>query len=222
MNVLVGCELSGRVRDAFRDRGHAAWSCDLKGPDDQEWYLYPNQRHPQFHLVGDILKILQDGPPGGGRWHLLIAFPPCTYLTRAGLHWNSRVPGRNDLTDDALDFVRRLMAADVERIAIENPYGRIATATRPPDQIINPYEFGDDASKATCLWLKNLAALVIDPALRVPGRVVEWPRGTGKMVERWSNQADSGQHLAPPGRLRSILRATTHPGVASAMALNWS
>lgn len=142
MRVLIACESSGIVRDEFRALGHDAMSCDL----------LPTAR-PGPHYQGSVEDILGDG------WDLLIAHPPCTYLCRSGLHWNKRVPGRDAKTEEALAFVRLLMAADVERIAIENPSGRIGTAIRPADQYVHPYEFGEDASKKTGLWLKGLARL---------------------------------------------------------------
>lgn len=149
MRVLVACECSGIVRDAFRRRGHDAMSCDLK----------PTER-PGPHHVGDVLDIIADG------WDLLVAHPECTYLCSSGLHWNKRRPGRECRTEVALGFVRALMVAPIKRKAIENPVGCIGTRIRKADQIIQPYQFGDDASKATGLWLFNL------PLLR-PTRFVE-------------------------------------------------
>ena len=134
MRVLIGCEVSGTVRDAFIARGHDAVSCDL-------------QSAPGPHIVGDLLSVLADG------WDLLIAHPPCTFLASSGLHWNWRRGDRDDATARALLFVRQLLDAPIPRIAIENPIGRIGTALRRPTQIIQPYQFGDDASKSTCLWL---------------------------------------------------------------------
>ncbi len=139
MKVLVACEYSGRVRDAFLARGHDAMSCDLLPTDV-----------PGPHYQGDVRDILHDG------WDLLIAHPPCTYLTVAGLHWNKRDPARAALTEEALLFVRLLMDAPIKRIAVENPVSCISSRIRRPDQIIQPHDFGADASKKTCLWLKNL------------------------------------------------------------------
>lgn len=199
MRVLIACEYSGATKDAFRERGHDAWSCDL----DQE----PEGRWPEFHLRGDVRQFLADG------WGLMIAHPPCTYLASSGLHWNHRTPGRADKTEAGLQLVRDLMAAPIPRIAIENPIGCIGTRIRPADQIIQPYEFGDDASKATCLWLKGLSPLA--PTARIPGRMVD-----GK--ERWANQTDSGQNRLAPSADRWKLRSTTYPGIAAAMADQWS
>jgi hypothetical protein len=204
MRVLIACEYSGATKDAFRERGHDAWSCDL----DQE----PEGRWPECHLRGDVAQYLDMG------WDLMIAHPPCTYLAASGLHWNGRTEGRAGKTEDALAFVRLLMAAPIPRIAIENPIGCIGTRIRPADQIIQPYEYGDDASKATCLWLKGLSPL--RPTARLAGRRVTDPR-TGKIVERWANQTDSGQNRLAPSADRWKLRSTTYPGIAAAMADQW-
>src|SRR5574337_1850262 len=142
MKVLVACEFSGVVREAFTRRGHYAVSCDYL-PSDL----------PGIHYQGDVRDLLNKG------WDLMIAHPPCTYLASSGLHWNARRPERAALTEEALEFVKILMEAPIERIAIENPIGCISTRIRKPDQIIQPWMFGDDASKATCLWLKNLPLL---------------------------------------------------------------
>ena len=142
MKVLVACEYSGVVRDAFIKQGHDAISCDLL-PTEQ----------PGPHYEGDVLDILNDG------WDLMIAHPPCTYLCSSGLHWNKRIDGREQLTLEALEFVRTLLNAPINKIALENPVGRIGKAIRAADQYINPYEYGHNASKKTGLWLKNLPLL---------------------------------------------------------------
>lgn len=203
MKVLVACEYSGIVRDAFKKHGHDAWSCDLLPTES-----------PGSHIVGDAIDVAYSG-----EWDLMIAHPPCTYLTVAGLHWNKRVPGRDALTEEALGFVRKLMAAPIPKIAIENPISCISSRIRKPDQIIQPYEFGHDASKKTCLWLKNLPKLELDPTIRFPGRVVSYK---GRLVERWSNQTDSGQNKLPPSPTRWKERSKTYEGIASAMAEQWS
>lgn len=195
MRVLVGCEFSGTVRDAFARRGHDAWSCDLLPTES-----------PGNHIQGDLLSILGDG------WDLAIFHPPCTYLTSSGLHWNKRVPGREQKTAESLDFVRALMNAPISRIAIENPVGRIGTAIRKADQTIQPYQFGHDASKATCLWLKNL------PPLK-PTKMVQ-PRMVGGKP-RWANQTDSGQNRLGPSDTRWKERSKTFVGIAEAMAEQW-
>jgi hypothetical protein len=203
MRVLIGCEKSSRVRDAFIAKGHDAWSCDLEPSD-------VGGNHHQC----DVLTLLDQD------WDLGIFHPTCKYLSVSGIHWNNRGRGWDE-TEQALDFVRALMAAPIPQIAIENPVSIISSRIRKPDQIINPMMFGDDASKKTCLWLKNLPLLVVDPAMRFPGRMVEWPVGSGKMVERWANQTDSGQNKLPPSAKRAELRAVTYHGIAKAFAENW-
>jgi hypothetical protein len=195
LRVLVACEFSGTVREAFRALGHEAMSCDL----------LPT-RIPGPHYMGDVRDVLADG------WDLMIAHPPCTYLCASGLHWNKRRPERAALTLLALDFVRVLMAAPIERWALENPVGCISTAIRPYDQRIQPHEFGHDASKGTCLWLHGLPPLV--PTVRIPPRIID-----GK--PRWANQTDSGQSNVPERRGRWMERSITYPGIAAAMADQW-
>ena len=196
MRVLVGCEYSGRVRNAFREAGHDAWSCDLLSSEDDS----------PFHIQGDVLPLLGQG------WDLGIFHPPCTYLAVSGLHWNKRDPARAAKTEEALDFVRALMSAPIKRIAVENPVSCISSRIRKPDQIIQPYEFGEDASKKTCLWLKNLDLLT--PTQMVAPRLVD-----GK--PRWSNQTDSGQNRLGPSEDRWKERSRTFAGVAKAMAEQW-
>lgn len=206
MRVIVGCEFTGTVRDAFRARGHEAYSCDLS----------PTEREPQFHWQGDIMTA-----PYLETFDLGIFFPTCTFLCVSGAHWTGK-PGhenRAQLTEDALTFVRTLMKLPIKRIAIENPIGFIGSRIRKADQIFQPYEFGDDASKRTCLWLKNLPPLI--PTTRFNGRMVEWPIGSGKLIERWSNQTDSGQNRLGPSETRAMDRSRTYPGPAAAMADQW-
>jgi hypothetical protein len=195
--VLVACEFSGVVREAFRAVDIEAWSCDL----------LPALDDSPYHIQGDVLKILDKG------WDLMIAHPPCTYLCSSGLHWNKKRPGRAQKTEEALQFVETLMAAPIKRIAIENPIGCISSRIRLCDQIIQPYQFGDDASKSTCLWLKNL------PLLRGTNYIP--PRTTANGKKRWSNQTDSGQNKLPPSKDRWALRSITYPGIAMAMAVQW-
>lgn len=220
LNVLIGMETSGRTREAFRALGHNAISADLLDATDGS----------PHHLKCNVFDVL-DGPdpvwkdPADGPrrpWDLAIFHPTCTYLAVSGLHWNGRVEGRAEKTEAALEDVRRLMAAPIKHKAIENPVGCISSRIRKPDQLFQPYEFGDDASKKTCLWLENLPQLVIDPAQRLPGRRVEWPRGSGKFVERWANQTDSGQNALTPSADRWAARSVTYPGFATAAAVQWS
>lgn len=203
MRVLVGCEYSGRVRDAFAARGHDAWSCDIEEPSET----------PGNHVKGDVLSLLGDG------WDLAVFHPPCTYLTVSGLHWNTRDPLRAAKTDLSVAFVRELMDAPIPRIALENPVGCLSTKIKKPSQTVQPYEFGEDASKKTCLWLKGLPLL--HGTERVSGRMVEWPRGSGRWVERWGNQTDSGQNKLAPSATRWKDRSRTYLGIAAAMAAQW-
>lgn len=195
MRVLVACEYSGRVRDAFIKRGHDTMSCDLLPTDA-----------PGPHYQGDVRDILSNG------WDLMIAHPPCTYLSVSGMHWTTRGLRDPQLTEDALDFVRLLLDAPIPRIALENPVSVISSRIRKPDQIIAPYQFGHDASKKTCLWLRGL------PLLRqtsyVPPRMVD-----GK--KRWGNQTDSGQNKLGPSEDRWKIRSETFGGIAEAMADQW-
>lgn len=201
MNVLVACEFSGAVRDEFRRRGHDAWSCDLLEADESEF--------KEFHLKGDVRDFIGAPPGGGGQWDMMVAHPPCTYLAVSGLHWNKRRPGREKLTAGALAFVQLLLGANIPRIAVENPIGCISTRIRKPDQIIQPWQFGHDASKATCLWLKGLPSL--RPTEILPG---------GKAARR-ANQTASGQNKLAPSPDRWKLRSLTYPGIARAMAEQW-
>lgn len=181
MRVLVACEFSGRVRDAFIRNGHDAMSCDLL-PTDQ----------PGPHYVGDIRDVLDDG------WDLMVAHPPCTRLTVAGARWFAQYP---DEQEEALEFVRLLMAAPIHSIAIENPVSIISSRIRKPDQIIQPWQFGHGETKATCLWLKNLPQL--RPTDVVAGR-------------------EARIHMMPPGPNRWKERSLTFQGIADAMGDQWS
>ena len=195
MKVLVACEYSGRVRDAFLAAGHDAMSCDI---------LPTDVSGP--HYQGDVRDIINDG------WDLMIAHPPCTYLSVSGMHWTTRGLRDPQLTEDALDFVRLLLDAPIERIALENPVSVISSRIRKPDQIINPYEFGHDASKKTCLWLKNLTPL--KPTNMIEPRIINGRK-------RWGNQTDSGQNKLAPSADRWKIRSETYEGIAAAMASQW-
>ncbi len=192
MRILVACEFSGVVRDAFIARGHDAISCDL----------IPSER-PGPHYLGDVCGIL------GAGWDMMLAFPPCTFLCSSGLHWNKRRPGRAEQTEEGLLFVRTLLEAPIPKIALENPIGCISTRIRKPDQIIQPWQFGHPESKATCLWLKGLPPLVATNILPLP------PSG------RWSNQTPSGQNKLGPSPTRAKDRGVTYQGIGDAMADQW-
>lgn len=195
MRVLVACEYSGTVRDAFAAAGHYAVSCDLL-----------SSGAPGLHYQGDVAEVLDL------EWDLMIAHPPCTYLAVSGMHWTTRGLRDPKLTEAALDFVKLLMSASIERIAIENPISVISSRIRKPDQVIAPYQFGHDASKKTCLWLKNLPQL--SPTTFVEPRIVN-----GR--PRWGNQTDSGQNKLAPSEDRWKIRSTTYSGIAKAMADQW-
>lgn len=183
MNVLVACEFSGAVRRAFRARGHNAWSCDLLPPEDGG-----------EHIQDDVLDVLEET---SGQWDLMIAFPPCTHLCVSGARWWPQKLARQT---EALSFVARLMDAGVGKIAIENPIGKISTAIRKPDQIIQPWQFGHGETKATCLWLKGLPLL----------------RPTNIVVGR-----EARVHKMAPGPDRWRERSRTFAGIAEAMAEQW-
>lgn len=197
MNVLVACEYSGVVRRAFRARGHEAWSCDLLPADDAS----------PHHYQGDVMDLL--GPERPWAIDLMIAHPPCTYLASSGLHWNKRVPERAAKTEAAIQFVQSLMSAPVRALALENPIGCLSSRIRKPDQIIHPWQFGADASKATCLWLRGLPALT-------PTNVLPGGRGA-----RRANQTPSGQNKLGPSPDRWKERSKTYEGIAAAMAEQW-
>ena len=220
MNVLIACEESQRVCSAFRVRGHTAYSCDIQGESGG---------HPEWHIKGDVLPILngwrefttQDGQKHKveGKWDLIIAHPPCTYLTVAGSGWFdtgkygdaawSRMRERNK----AIAFFYRFVMADCDRIAIENPVGVMSTAYRRADQTIQPYMFGDPFEKRTCLWLKGL------PPLK-PTNIVEPPPrkkfASGKTMPEWYSKA-----YGLPEDERRRERSRTFPGIADAMAEQW-
>lgn len=182
MRVLSACEFSGRIRDAFRGMGHDAFSCDLE-PGEGEL--------TQFHIQGDVTEHLEG-------WDLIIAFPPCTYLSKirnTGFEANWLLDERQK----ALKFVLSLYDAPCPRIAIENPVGRLSTMWRKPDQIIHPFYFGDPYEKMTCLWLKGLPLLYIEEEYY------------------WSGARQPWCYLHTDSRRRSI----TFPGIAQAMARQW-
>lgn len=202
MKVLVGCEFSGVVRRAFRKLGHEAWSCDLLPATDKS----------QYHLECDVLGVLDEG------WDLAIFHPPCTYLASSGLHWNRKVEGRAEKTEKALEFVTKLWKCSIPRKVLENPRGCISTRLEfmPKAQVIQPYNYGANASKETCLYLDGVEPL--RPTKRVGGR---WVLHDGNYVERWDNQTDSGQNRLGPSDDRWAKRSVTYPGVAKAMAEQW-
>lgn len=199
MRVLVACEESQRVAGAFRANGHDAWSCDI----------LPCAMDKTYHIQDDVLKHLNDG------WDLMIAHPPCTYLCVSGARWlyDIRFPNRKQQQKEAIDFFMELANAPIEYIAIENPVGVMSSYYREPDQIIQPNWFGESASKATCLWLKNLPPLIHSSVTKLEYVTTR----SGKKWEKWffenSNISDR--------KMRSQMRSRTFEGIAQAMADQW-
>lgn len=205
MKVLIACEYSGVVRDAFSRKGHDAWSCDLL-PTESELTMKEGK-----HIQGDVLPILGQG------WDLMIGHPPCTYLTVTGNKWmkpefESRFPTRKEDRQFAIKFFLKLASAPVEKICIENPVGIISTTWRKPNQIIQPYQFGHIEAKKTCLWLKNL------PILQAT-KIVEPEYTTAKSGKRMATWYWESVKL--PKHERMKLRSQTFLGIANAMADQW-
>jgi site-specific DNA-cytosine methylase len=173
MRVLIACEFSGIVRDAFAARGHDTWSCDL----------LPTER-PGNHLQDDVRNILKDS------WDMVIAHPPCTYLAVSGARWFAE---RRDLQAMALGFILQIAASPVKKLAIENPVSVLSSHWRKADQIIQPWQFGHGETKATCLWLKNLPKL--EPTQIVDGRVARVHREPPG-PDRWKNRSRTYQGIA--------------------------
>jgi site-specific DNA-cytosine methylase len=190
MRILVACEYSGIVRDAFIAMGHDAVSCDL---------LPTEAPGPHYH--GDVRDILNDG------WDLMIAHPPCTHLAVSGARW---FKDKKEEQKQALEFVRLLLDAPIERIALENPVSVISTQIRKPDQIIQPYEHGHEATKTTCLWLKNLPLLM---PTKVVGKGERHITRSGRSLPSWYN--------LPPSKDRWKVRSKMFEGIALAMAQQW-
>jgi hypothetical protein len=205
MRVLIACEFSGIVREAFKARGHDAWSCDLLPTE------IPGQ-----HIQGDVLKHLNDG------WDLMIAHPPCTYVSYVGTAWWND-EGRLENRLAALIFFAKLWKAPIEKICIENPRGCASPTIAKYTQVIHPYYFGDIESKSTCLWLKNLPLLIHNETdtlfeKRTHGdKQVRMFYKTGKKAGQPIYFNDS----FTPTEDRAKLRSRTFPGIANAMAEQW-
>ena len=183
MRVLVACEYSGRVREAFRKLGHDAWSCDLLESEDNS----------KFHYQTEVENVINNG------WDLMICHPPCTHLAVSGAR-HFKAKQESGVQQEALEFVRLLLEADIPKIALENPISIISSKIRKPDQIIQPWQFGHGETKATCLWLKGLPKLV-------PTNIVE---GREQRI-----------HKMPPSPTRWKERSRTYQGIADAMAKQW-
>ena len=204
MKILVACESSGRVRDAFRVKSHDAWSCDVVDSENES----------DYHIKDDVLNHLGDG------WDMMIAFPPCTYLTTAGNRWydvdryGDIAIGRKIKQRDAFNFVMKLANANIDKIAIENPVGYLNTHWKKPTQIIQPFYFGEFERKRTCLWLKNLPLL---QATKIVNPVIHGYLKTG------IHAGEPLYYCDKPGfKNRSVDRSRTFPGIANAMAGQWS
>ena len=203
MRVLIACEFSGTVRRAFRSLGYDAWSCDILPADDGS----------EHHYQDDIRNVLGRGKPWNEpSWDLMIAHPPCTYLTNSGVTWLHRDPTRWQKLDEAAEFFKMLLDAPIPRIAIENPimhkYAKERIGGVKQSQVIQPWMFGHPESKATCLWLKNLPTL----------------KETKNVKEEMLKLPDSERqrlHWLPPSADRWKLRSTTYSGIAEAMAEQW-
>lgn len=209
MNILVACEFSGVVRDAFRNAGHEAWSCDLIELDDLPPGVSAGE-YPNYHLTGDVRWFLKDFG-AVTKWDMLIGFPPCTYLCNSGVRWLYK-NGKGRVRDkerwvrmyDAARLFRQLWCADIKHICLENPIMHKHARSRigpKYTQIVHPWQFGHGETKATCLWLKNLPPL--EPTDIVEGRA-------------------ANVHRAPPSPHRAMQRSLTFSGIATAMAEQWS
>ena len=189
MKILVACEYSNTVSKEFRKLGHTVISCDL----------LPNDEDQTNHYQGDVFDIINDG------FDMMIAHPPCTHLAVSGAAWF-----KNKINEqkEALEFVRKLMNANIEKICIENPISVISTYIRKPSQIINPWQFGHMEQKKTCLWLKNLPLLKEDN--NVYSKMMQLPK-----------QQRERLHYLPPTKDRWKIRSKTYPGIAHAMANQW-
>lgn len=207
MRVLIACEESQEVCKAFRELGHEAYSCDIQEPSGGR---------PEWHILGDALKAIEGGQVTTmdgqvhevGKWELLIAHPPCTHLSVSGSRWFTEGKKPLWMLYDAAAFFLRFSAADVERIAIENPVSRMSSLWRKPDCVIHPWQFGHAEEKTTCLWLKNLPALA--PTKDVKNEMM-----------RKSQRERERLHWLSPGPERAKLRSKTFPGIARAMAEQW-
>lgn len=220
MRVLIACEESQAVCKAFREKGHEAYSCDI---------IDCSGGHPEWHIKQDVLPLLNgrcefttlDGTKHkvDGKWDMIVAFPPCTFLTVTGNRWfnveryGTKAIQRQKDREKAIDFFLAIANADCEKIAIENPIGIISTVWRKPDQIIQPYQFGHPQRKTTCLWLKNLPKT--KPTEMVEPDVYYYVAKNGRVKSdsRWRSQCKKED--------RSKHRSKTFPGVAKAMAEQW-
>ena len=192
MRVLVACEYSGTVRDAFAARGHEAWSCDFEPAET-----------PGNHRQCDVLELINDG------WDLMVAHPPCERLCVSGARWRYEKNGWVAEQDAAIEFVKKLLDAPISKIALENPVGIISSRIRKPDQVLQPWQFGYSETKAMCLWLKNLRPL--QPT----------HRNYDLFCDPVSDTIIARVHKLPPGPNRKKLRAWRYTSIAKAMSEQW-
>lgn len=195
MKILIACEFSGIVRDEFRKKGHDAFSCDL----------LPCDSDPRFHIQGDVFDIINEG------WDMMIAHPPCTYLCQSGVTWLYKTPERWGHMRQGANFMRRLLEADIPKIAVENPimHGHAKSIIGlKQTQVVQPWMFGHKEQKATCLWLKYLPPL--NPTKNVREEMLKLPKNKRERI-----------NYLPPGPNRAKLRSVTFKGVARAMAQQW-
>lgn len=204
MRVLIACETSGQLRRRFYEQGHDVISCDLLPCDD------PEHESAAYHYEGDVFELVEQA----GGFDLMIAHPPCTYLCSSGMHWTTRGLRDPRLTEEAIAFAERLWDLPIPRKCIENPVGCLSTRSKlgKASQYVHPYQFGDDASKTTGLWLDWLPPLV--PTCNVPPRMVNG-------YKRWGNQGDNGRDKLSPSPDRWKLRSKTFDGIADAMVDQW-
>jgi len=212
LRVLVACEESQAVTKAFRKLGHEAFSCDL---------LPESGGHPEWHLQKDIFEVLNDN------WDMIIAFPPCTYLSSAQMGWynvekyGQKAIDRATYREKAVDFFMKIANANCKMIAIENPVGIMSSRWRKPDQIVQPYHFGDEAQKTTCLWLKGLPKLYATKIVG-KGETVQNKRKDGRIEHRAAWFMNSGETWNMSAEERRTKRSKTFDGIANAMAVQWS
>ena len=220
MRILVACEESQNVTNELRKLGHEAYSCDIQ---------MHSGSHDEWHICQDVLPLLNgfckfktvdgDYHEINSKWDMIIAFPPCTDLCVSGArHFaKKQADGRQQRS---IDFFMKFVNADCDKIAIENPIGIMSTKYRKPDQIIQPWQFGDKYSKSTCLWLKNLPLLVPTKIVE-KGEFIEWidKNGKKKRQAKWFYEALRNSKNAEE---RAKIRSKTFPGIANAMATRWT
>lgn len=211
LNVLIACEFSGAIRNEFRKLGHNAYSCDI----------VPSEDNSPYHYQCDVRNVIN-----AYEWDLMIAHPPCTYLTLAGNRWfkpeyKDKYPTREQDRAEAIEFFQTLINANIPHIAVENPIGIMSSIYRKPDQIIQPWQFGDPFQKSTCLWLKDLPKLEHTDVVS-KGEFIEWEcKKTGRIKRQPKWYADAFQKTSDPVQ-RQKIRNTTFPGIAKAIAEQYS